>query len=253
MLSRPLVKYILLAALRDRLITAVVLLILAGAGVSMFMGSAAIVEQFSFSTVFAAGGLRFVGVMGLVLFTTFHVRREFEHKEVEFLLSRPIRRFSFLFSHAVAFSILAMIIGLCVAAAVSVIGQPHFDGWLLWSGGIFIEYVIMAIAALFFAMVISSAAGCAMASLALYVMARMMGALLGTANAPNDFLIFRLMGKGMEVVSMIVPRFDLMGQSSWLIYGPPDDFSLLLMLGHGLVFVALLIAAAYYDLVRKVF
>jgi len=105
MFSWPLVTYVLMAALRDRLIVSLIVLVAVGTSLSVFIGSSAILEKDQFALVFAAAGLRFAGVAGLVLFTVFYVRRAFDTKDIEFLLARPVSRFSFLFSHAVAFSV----------------------------------------------------------------------------------------------------------------------------------------------------
>src|SRR5690606_31788983 len=101
---------------------------------------------------------------GRVRFIVFYTRRAFDSREVEFLLSRPISRVSFVLSHALAVSMLALFIGAVVGAAVFVTGPSLWGqgGWL-WLFGVMTELVIMANAAFFFAMVISSAVGSAMA------------------------------------------------------------------------------------------
>jgi hypothetical protein len=59
---------VLTAALRDKLIVTLVLMIMMGAAVAVFMGSSAVVEGDKFALVFGSGGLRLLGVTGLVLF-----------------------------------------------------------------------------------------------------------------------------------------------------------------------------------------
>lgn len=219
MISAPLVKFVLTAALRDKLLTTLLLMVAAGAGVSIFLGGAAITEKASFALVFGAGGLRFLGVVGIVLFCCFYVRRCFETKEVEFLLSRPISRMSFLLSHGAAFVLLASGVSLLVSAAVFMIGKPRLDGFFLWAGSFGVECAVMAVAALFFSMVLSSAAGSALAALGLYVLARLTGMLLGIASQPPESAVFAVLNNLMEAISVLVPRLDLMAQTSWLVYG----------------------------------
>ncbi|MDD9900757.1 MAG: hypothetical protein OXT65_07240 [Alphaproteobacteria bacterium] len=273
MLSTPLVKYVLTAARRDRLMLTLVLLVMMGAALSVFMGGSAVVEGEQFSIVFSAGGLRFLGVMGVVLFVSFYMRRTFEHKEVEFLLSRPVSRMTFLFSHATAFVILAVMVAALVAVPLLVLGHPHPAGFVYWFFSIAVEYAIMAVAALFFSMVLSSAAGSALAAFGFYVLARMIGILLGISAVPTESGIVFVLGRVMEFVSVIVPRLDLMGQTSWLVYGVSGagenglmeqagvyatTVSGLLGTGgfvavQGVVFIALLLAAAAFDFVRRRF
>ena len=109
-MSASLITYVLKAAIRDRLIIAMLVLIALTTSMSLFMASSAITEQDQFLAVYSSGSLRVLGILGLVIFTAFFVRRSFDAKDVEFLLSRPISRTSFILSHAVAFSILATLI-----------------------------------------------------------------------------------------------------------------------------------------------
>ena len=273
MISKQLVRYVLLAAVRDRLMMTLVLMIALGAAIGVFMGSAAITEQESFSTVFGAAGLRFLGVMGIVLFGCFYVRRMFETKEVEFMLSRPISKMTFLFSHAAAFILLSTAVACLVVVAVALPGRPDPGGLAAWGASLIAEYAVMAVATLFFSMVLSSAAGSALATLGLYVLARLIGMLIGIARLPPNNIIFAALNNVMELISIIVPRLDLMGQTSWLVYGVDGSAglgfqaqasnyarALVDLLGtsgfiglQGLLFSGLLLAAAAYDFSRRQF
>lgn len=273
MFSLPLVRYVLTAALRDRLLVTLLLMIGAGAGLGVFLGSAAVTEQESFSTVFGAGGLRFLGVVGIVLFVCFHMRRAFETKEVEFMLSRPMSRMAYLFSHAAAFMLLAVLIAGLITFVLVVTGRPQMSGLLLWGVSVMGEYAMMAVAALFFSVVLSSAAGSALATLGFYVLARMIGTLIGIVRLPPENAVFAVLGNVVELVSILVPRLDLMGQTSWLVYGAEGaggialrngagDLALTLvnLIGAGgfivlqsVLFIGLLLLAAAYDFLRREF
>ncbi|MDY0008875.1 MAG: ABC transporter permease subunit [Bdellovibrionales bacterium] len=273
MVSRPLIGFILTAALRDKLVMTLMLMILLGAGMSVFLGSSGVTEQESFAVVFGAGGLRFLGVLGIVLFVCFYMRRAFDTKEVEFLLSRPISRMTFLFSHALAFSLIALAVTAAVAAAVFFLGNPDKGGWVVWSMSIGAESVIMAVTALFFSMVLSSAAGAALATLGFYVLCRLIGMLIGIAAQPPENVAFAVMNNLMDLISVVIPRLDIMGQTSWLVYGvegaggialgdkpSPYAVSMLETLGtsgfilaQGGIFVALVLAAAAFDFARREF
>ena len=273
MISKPLVKYVMTAALRDKLMITLALMILMGAAVAVFMGSAAVTEGESFALVFGSGGLRVLGVVGLVLFCCFYIRRSFENKEVEFLLSRPISRLTFLCSHALAFSILAFFIAAVITAVVAVMGRPDMTGLLVWGASLVVELSIMAVAALFFSMVLSSAAGSALATLGLYALGRMVGTLLGILDHPPANWFFAIIGNLMKLISIGTPRLDMMGQTTWLVYGvgaagnikflrdaSPYAHWMVEHLGlagfigvQGIFFVALLLAAAAHDFLRRQF
>lgn len=273
MISRPLVKYVLTAALRDKLMLTLLLMVATAAAVSVFLGAATVTEKESFALVFGASGLRFLGVVGIVLFCCFYTRRSFETKEVEFLLSRPLSRMTFLLSHATAFVILAVVIALFVSLAVFFLGKPQVDGLVLWCGSVMVEFGVMAAAALFFSMVISSAAGSALATLGLYVLSRLVGMLLGIAHQAPDNVYFAILNHCMEIVSVLIPRLDLMGQTSWLVYGITGSggigyvenagafaHNMVQTLGlggfvgaQGLISVAVLLCAAAFDFLRREF
>ena len=255
MISWPLIRYVLMAALRDRLVLSLGVLVAVGASLSVFLGSGAFIESSQFALVFTAGGLRFAGTAGLVLFVIFYLRRSFENKDVEFLLSRPISRTSFILSHSIAFSILAVFLASVIGVAVcAVVVQAVGPGHGLWVFSLMMEYIIIVNAALFFAMVLQSAAGGAMAVFGLYVLSRLMGQLLGIASVDGSSSVSVFLNPIMNFISMIVPRIDLMTQTSWLVY--PDaggDVGFAFIAIQGVVYSALLICAALIDLRRRQF
>lgn len=253
MFSPPLINYVLKAALRDRLYLSIMVIVAIGASLAVFMGSSAVIEADQFALVFAAGGLRFAGVAGLVLFTVFHMRRAFDAREVEFLLSRPVSRVSFLLSHAAALSLLAAVVAGVVIAGV-VIVAPHKvgEGLVLWSLSLIVEFIIIVNAALFFSMVLSSATAGAMAVFGLYVLARLMGELLGISETGLRIPGYDILVGVMKTISLAVPRLDLMAQTSWLVYGP-GDIGAAFILMQGAVYTALLALAGLVDLTRRQF
>src|SRR5262249_49651331 len=146
----------------------------------IFMGSSAVIESGQFAATFIGAGLRIVSVLGLVLFAVFHLRRSFESRDIEFLLSRPVSRAQFLISFAAAFSLLAVATGLAEGICVSVVmPKPFLPGTMLWVASVVAENVIMINVALFFALILSSAASGALACMGFYVLTRMMGEILG--------------------------------------------------------------------------
>lgn len=253
-MSWPLVRYVLTAALRDRLILVCVLSLVIGASLSLFLGSAALTEKAQFVQVFAASGLRLAGLLCLVLFVVAYIRRSFETRDIDYLLSRPLGRMTFMISHALAFSLLAVIVAAAVSfAALGIVPKSFGAGHILWAASLAVEYVIMANTAFFFAMVLPGVASGAMAVTGLYVLARLMGELLGIAAAHPDLPGAAFFSGVMNLVSMFIPRLDLMAQSVWLVYGPDGTAGLGFALGQGVVFTALVVLAACVDLVRRKF
>jgi len=253
-MSSPLIQYVLKAAIRDKLIIAMLVLIVLTTSMSIFMASSAITEQDQFLAVYASGSLRIVAVLGLVVFAAFFVRRSFDAKDVEFLLSRPISRIQFVLSYACAFSILAIIISLACAIALLCMSPNLLSpAFILWCASLIVETIIMVNVTFAFAMMLSSAATIVMAVLAFYVLSRMMGQILGIMESGTAGPVMDGVQMIMNIVSTITPRLDLMGQTSWLVYGLGPDVNLAFIAIQGAIFLCLILIVALLDLILRQF
>ena len=251
-MSFPLVRYVLMAALRDKLILSMFVVLVLSSSLSLFLASSVITEKDQFTLVFTASSLRLVSVLGLVVFVTFFVRRSFDGKDIEFLLSRPISRLNIVFSYVFSFSIMAVCVSLALTLALYAVA-PHLFGMghVFWLLSIIVENIAMVTVAFFFAMQISSAATSVMATLGVYVLGRLMGQLLGIIDSAlvDSSGIYAVT---LQVVSVITPRLDLLGQSSWLLYGYEGNY-FVFALFQVMFFIFLVISAAYLDFSRRQF
>lgn len=254
-MSWPLVQYVLTAAVRDRLILSLIAALIVSVSISIFVGTNAVIEKDSFALVFAGSSIRLAGVIGLVLFTVFFIRRSFEARDVEFLLARPVSRVEFLLSYCMGLTILALILTLAQGLCLYLLAPRHFDSsHMIWLATMALENIIMVNVSLFFSMILISSASAAMAVTGFYVLARMMGQLLGiisTQSMPGA--LYKSLENMMEIISALMPRLDLMGQSSWLIYDVTLSNTLLFILGQGLIFTIFILLASLIDLVRRQF
>ena len=249
-----LIYYVLTAALRDKLLLSVFLMIIVGAALAQFVGGSAVVEQDYFSLVFAASGMRIAMILTLVLFVCFFIRRLFDSKDIEFLLSRPVGKLQLLGSFSFAFSLIAVLVCLAILPAFYLLSPSHFSlGYILWWFSVVVESVVMVNAAMFFALYMNSATTSALSSLSLYILGRMMGQILGIIY--SDFgNMSGPMASSMKLVSTMVPRFDLMGQTQWLIYGADNGswyFGFFAL--QGILYSFLLFMAASLDLWKRQF
>jgi ABC-type transport system involved in multi-copper enzyme maturation permease subunit len=253
-LSLPLVGYTLKAARRDRLIWIVAITFVLSICMSFFLSSAVITEKDMFASVFIAGSLRLFAVVGLVLFISFYIRRLFDNREIEFLLSRPISRTSFVLSIALALSIVAVFFAGFAIIAVLASGSANISSaFYIWSASFAVELLIITNAALFFSMVISSASGSALCTMGFYVFARMMGQLLGISETDATLPGADFLNLIFSFISMFIPRLDLLTQTSWLVYGVNNVQESLIAIGHGLACIPVLLLAAIFDLIRREF
>lgn len=253
-----LVKYVMTAAGRDKLFLSMFLGVGLAIALSFFMSSAAVTEKAQFSLVYMAGSLRLLAVAGLSLFIIFFIRRSHEARDVEYLLTRPISRPIFILSHAAAFSILAFIVaGLLTLAVVGFAYRYNAIsmGTFLWLAGVAGELLLTANMAFFFAMVLSSPVSASLATLGFYVLARLMGQLLAIIG--ETFTMFpgsEFLANILKMVSMLIPRFDLMTQTSWLLYDVTTvlkDYIFIVI--QSLFFLAMIWVATMIDFVKRQF
>lgn len=253
MISRHLVSYVLKAAFQDRLILSYILLLVVAFSLAVLVGSSAITEKDQFALVFFAASLRLMTIFILMLFSVFFIRRSFESRDIEFLLTRPVGRTQLLLSYALALSLLAIgvciLMGLCVILFSGLYTEPAI---YLWVTSIAVEAVIIANAALFFAFVMKGAVNALLSLAGFYVLGRMIGQILGIVQTGGLSKSFAPLEFVMQVISIVTPRFDLMGQTTWLLYHDGVT-GIGFSLAHGIIFTALLLSAALYDFRKREF
>ncbi len=250
----PLFRYIMMAALRDRLILSIVGLMLVVVSLSIFFGATVITEQDQFVRSFAAFGVRLFGVVVLVLFVVTYIRRSFEGRDVDYLLSRPIGRIRFILTHAAGFSFLAFLAAGFLGGVVAFLQMHNINAGLLsWWLSIGLEFIIMANVAMFFAFVMTSQTVCLIMVFAFYLLSRLIGEILGILQKGGQTGVMSLLSKIMEMISIFIPRLDLMGQTKWLLYGVPETLSLPFIMGQGIVFLLVVIGASVLDMHRRQF
>jgi hypothetical protein len=255
MLSIPLWRYVLTAVLRDRVIQLMLVLMLLGLSAALFLGNAAIIEKEAFTTATAATILLNLSVLGLVTFICFFIRRAFESREIDYLLATPLTRHRLLFSFATAFVTVALILSIAMALVLLILERHYTIGWLIWSVSVFVELGITAMIALFFSTALKSATVSVLAALGYYSLARMLGAMIGilTTKFEAEFFVHRGFDFIVKLISVVTPRFDLLAQSAWLVYGTAAGVSLWILPIQFIVFCALFFFAAAFDLRRSQF
>lgn len=251
---RPLYRYILMAAVRDRFFFAIVGILAVVISLSLFFGSSALTEQDQFARSFAAFGFRLFGVVILVLFIVGYLRRSFEGRDIDYLLSRPMGRVSFVLTHAAAFSTLGILAALLLGGTTMLLQWGAINSSaFLWGGSLAAEFIIMANVAMFFAFVMRSASACIIVVFAFYLLSRLMGEILGILQKAATGPAVQILSNIMEAISVFVPRLDLMAQSKWLLYGVQADLSPAFVFGQCGIFTALVIGATLLDMHRRQF
>ncbi len=254
-MSWPLIRYICKAAVRDRLILVMVGLMLLAGVLSILLSGAAIADQQKFAIASLASSLRFVGIFGLIVFISFFQRRAHDTREVDYLLATPLGRYGYLFSTAIAFSLIALFVTLMMGFVLMIVQLEASEALLYWTASSFVELSLTASFTLFMTTRLRSATVCTLLSLAFYTMARLMGAMLGVIDSHmlEDVKYITIMKYMVGIIGTVIPRFDLLAQSQWLIYGTVEGVTPLLLLGQWTAFSFLFLACAAFDLRRNQF
>lgn len=248
----PLLTYLLRVALGDRLFVAAAVLLVGSAALAAFVGSTALVEQTEFAAVCTAAAGRLVVVLTLVMFTCVHLRRAFDSSEIDWLLAQPISRRGFVLSYLTLLLLFATIASTVAGLAVVIVARPEWVAVGLWSFSLLIEASIVAAAALFFALMLRSAVTSMLACLGLYALARMLGLLSGIAAVRNHAGPLEMMlDQIMAGLVLILPRLDLLAQSSWLVHGIDDSADHITILLQGVIYLTVIGAAATFDFRRR--
>jgi hypothetical protein len=246
------IRLVMLTALRDRLFVGLIVLLAMSAALALFLGGTALIEQLETATVFGAGAGRIVLVLGLSIFAGLHIQSLFETREVEAILSRAISRTRFVISYWLGLACVAAVLAAIFSAAILTV-TGFKAGALLWAGTLVAECIIVMAVAVFAGLMLERATPTVLFTMGFYALARLMGFFVGIRQTGTDFSIATYLVKwGLDAVLLFIPRLDLFAQTQWLVYGAGQIETTFLATQIAL-FLALVLAAASYDLGRKQF
>lgn len=250
------IHYILLSAFRDYLFLALLAGLAVAFGISITLGSTAMVEKEAMSIAFAAASCRLIVVFGLIIFIAFHLRQAFDQKEIDVLLSRPLSRTQVMLAYGFGFGVIAFMLTLAAATLLSFLPRPYLDGYVMWSLSLLLESWLVVAVTLFASFTLSSAVTSVLATMGIYIMGRMMAFFVATIEARPVFeesWLNMASSYLMKGLSMIMPRLDLFTQSDWLVYGLIRLNELEYVLVQAVIYIPLLFAAAIIDFKRREF
>jgi ABC-type transport system involved in multi-copper enzyme maturation permease subunit len=250
------VKYILLTALRDRLFVGLIAAVVLAALISGELGYTALVEELEMTLSYAAATSRLILIVGITIFTCFHIRNAFDTKEIDVILSRPISRQNLVLSYWMGFSVVATFLVLPTVGIIGLLGVLSYDGYLGWAISLLLESWLVVALSMFAAFTLKSAVSSVMASLGVYVLSRMIGLFLATSESgmlfreENVNIVIKFV---IDIVSIIMPRIDFFAKTEWLVYGITNLQDWWQFGMQALIFIPLLLFAAMIDFARKQF
>jgi ABC-type transport system involved in multi-copper enzyme maturation permease subunit len=244
-------RYTLLEAWRSGLPWIALAALLAALGLAMFLAQVALAETARLQAALAAALLRAAAALLVATHVVASTAREINDKGLEFTLAHPISRHAFYLGRLGGYGLAGL--GLAVAFSLPMLAWADPAATAAWGVSLALEMLLVASAALFFAMSLSHPAAAIAASAGLYLLARSIGAIHAIAAGPQSegSALAAVARWSVDAVALLLPRLDLATQSAWLLYGTPGGAEFGRVVAVLLVYTALLAAAGMFDLSRR--
>lgn len=252
---QPIIKYILLTGLRDKLYLGIFITLIATFSLSIFLGSTALIEAEQTTLAYIAGTSRAIIIVGMILFVCLSINRAFANKEVEFILAKAISREQFILSYLAGFLLTAAMIILPLIAAIFILATVNKIGILMWSLSLFAEMWIVISFAILTSLILRNPFSSILSTLAFYLISRLMGIFVLAINLPQDLVQVKnhLLPSMLKILSLAFPRLDLFTQSEWLSYGVADFTMIKVIALQSVIYISLMIFMAFFDFRQKEF
>lgn len=249
-------RFTILEAWRTHFALLLLMVIIAGVGLSAFMTSQAITETETIRISILAASLRLLSVFVLSIYVISSFVREINDKGMELTLALPITRAQYLFGKFTGFGLLAFIsattAGLCVwffAASGEV---------LYWSLSLFAECLIMTALCLVCVLSFSQMVSAISAVFAVYLLSRSITAIRLMSEGPLVDLTStwtHFIAYVVKFISVILPDLSLFTRTEWLLTLPAARQNFSIDVGlisvQSMLYISLLLAIGLFDLYRK--
>jgi len=216
-----------------------------------FLSQVALAEARSLQLAVVAALLRACALFLVAVQVSASVAREMNDKGLELMLSLPLGRASQYLGRLAGYGALAAVLAIAFAAPLLAWASP--GGVALWALSLALEGMLVAAAALFFALTLAQPVAAIATTLGLYLLARSMAAIQAIAAGPlvEPSLANQAARLCVDGVALLLPRLDAVTRSEWLVYGAPDATGFAAAMGGLAVYIALLAAAGLFDFHRR--
>src|SRR3954468_15447655 len=246
-----LARLVLVEARRGGLAWLAAATMVAAVALGGFLAQVAITEGRALETAVVAALLRACAVFVIAAQVIASVRREIDDRRLEAALALPLSRGTQYLGRLAGFGLCSILLAALFALPLLLWTAPAaVAGWAL---SLALELVLVAAAALFFAMSLASLVPALAATAGLYLLARSMSAMQAIASGPlaEQSTLHQLARQAIDAVALLLPALDRVTRTEWLLYGLPDTRTYLAALGGLAVYVALLAAAGVFDFQRR--
>ena len=249
---KSIILQILYAFKRDALFIGTTIFLILCSCFSAFLGSNAVVEANEAKIVYTAGISRVVVVIGFVIFVSFYIKRMFENHEIEVILSHSISRVKVLLSLFVGFA-LTLIFLLLPLFLILLILKANFINTLIWFISVYFEGIIMLSFTLCCSLIIKSFVHALTSCFLMYLIGRIIGNFIAYISLSFQLNLYSIGCSLLKALSLFIPRLDLFGKTSWLLYGDWSLSTFGIFILQMIVFCGIFLSIAVFDLKRKEF
>lgn len=223
---------------------------LVAAGLGFFLGELALTEIAEFRVTMMAALLRPTAVFLLVTFVVTSVLRERAERRLEMSLAMAVPPLVWTLGRLLGIVLLAGALAALAGVVLLAAAQLPMET-ALWAGTLLLELCVVGAFALFAASSMGQLTSALGVTLAFYLVARALAAVLFMFDGHTHDASTTLMLNVLEVLSLVMPRLDLHAHSGWLLEGGAEPALAGRLALASLVYLLLLVAATAFDLRRR--
>ena len=246
-----LARSVLLEARRGGLPRLAAASLVLGVATAAFLSQVALTETLALQLAVLAALLRATAVFLVAAQVTGATLREIQDKGLELMLSLPLSRSTHYLGRFAGFAACGGLVAALFGLILLFWASPAQAA--LWAISLALETALVAAAALFFAMTLSSVVAALAATAGLYLLARAMPAIQALSARPlaEETSAGWLARHAVDALAFILPRVDAATRTDWLLYEAPNMPAYLSALGGLVLYGALLVVAGLIDFHRR--
>jgi ABC-type transport system involved in multi-copper enzyme maturation permease subunit len=236
---------------RARLAWFAILMVLGGSALAEFAATLAITESDQYRMVVYAVFIRLAAVFVMALLVATSVQREFDDQTIALVLSRPVERWVWYAGKLLGFALTALLLT-SIAVLPLVVQAGATAVW--WGAALFCELLIVAAAALTFAITLRHVTVVLSVVAAFYLLSRSIAVMTlmsrgptvdtGSVSAPFIALI-------TDAIAYVLPELYRFANAGWFVtpVDMPAEFAAIAM--QTLIYTLLLGGVGLVDLYRR--
>ncbi|WP_146821067.1 hypothetical protein [Candidatus Deianiraea vastatrix] len=242
------------SARRDRFIIGILFGMIIASIIAGFLGSTSIVESDQMRVIYASATCRFIIMIGMMVFISFHIKRLFENKEMDVFLSRIPSRASIIYSFVSSFLLISFVLIAQAVFIMCVIYMQDFVNIMYWGLTLMLEAAVVVTMSLLLSIAIRSSTLGLLMCFGGYFISRVIGNFVAYIDMSKAGLSFNSITEViLKILSVIIPRLDLFAKSDFIVYGSYSLTSTGILLAQAICYSIFITFVAIFDIRMREF